>query len=429
MFSAGMVREGDRIPSAGGAMSAGNYLTFARDNARLLGFGFTMAFASSVGQTYFIGVFGPSIRAEFDLTHTSWSAIYMGGTLASALVLTWTGAQIDRLRLGAYTFLVCLLLVAAAAFVAIVPHAVWLVLAIFLLRQAGQGLASHTSTVAMARFFDANRGKAVAVASLGFAAGQSVLPLIVVLAIGVIGWRASYGAAAAILALLLPPLVWWLLRGARVDAAGGGDAPAAPRGDAPAPRRSWTRGEVLRHRAFHLLLPAVVAPSIIHTALFFRALELATVKGWSTAWFTGQYWVHAIGTVAAALLAGPLIDRLTAARVLPGFLAPMVLGLGLLWLFDAAFWALPYLCLMGITVGLGYTVLTSLWAEAYGPGHLGAIRAFAAALSSFSSALGPVIMGALMDVGVSVETICALFALFCIGATISMLFGLRALPR
>ncbi len=40
-------------------MSAYGYLRFARANARFLGFGFVMTFASSVGQTFFIGVFGP----------------------------------------------------------------------------------------------------------------------------------------------------------------------------------------------------------------------------------------------------------------------------------------------------------------------------------------------------------------------------------
>ena len=77
-------------------MSDHGYLRFARANARFLGFGFTMAFASSVGQTFFIGVFGPAVRGEFGLSHTSWSAIYMAGTLLSAAVLTWTGPQIDQ---------------------------------------------------------------------------------------------------------------------------------------------------------------------------------------------------------------------------------------------------------------------------------------------------------------------------------------------
>ncbi len=424
-------------------MSAHGYLRFARANARFLGFGFIMTFASSVGQTFFIGVFGPAVRAEFGLSHTSWSAIYMAGTLLSAAVLSWTGAQIDRLPLKRYTTLVCVALVIAAAFMAQVPSAAWLVLAIFLLRQTGQGLASHVGTTAMARYFDADRGKAVALAALGFAAGESLLPVAAVLGIAVLGWRASYGAAATLLALCLLPAVWWLLRHhdarhrehlAHLARQSSGDATGGATGGATGARvgagagaRSWSRAEVLRHGAFYLLLPALLAPSFIGTALFFHHLELAAVKGWSAAWITGNYWVYALGTVLASLAAGPLIDRITAVRVLPGFLAPMALGLLVIWGFERAVWALPYLFLLGLTSGIVFTAVTALWAEIYGVRHLGAIRSLVVSLSVLSSALGPLAMGAMMDAGVSVETICGIFALYCVAATGLQMLGLRGL--
>ena len=44
-----------------------DYWRFARSNPRFLGFGFFMAFMSSAGQTYFIGVFGQGIQADFGL--------------------------------------------------------------------------------------------------------------------------------------------------------------------------------------------------------------------------------------------------------------------------------------------------------------------------------------------------------------------------
>jgi len=143
-------------------MPLNSYLRLALDNKRFLAFGLTMTFASSVGQTFFIGAFGPAVRGEFGLSHTSWGAIYMTGTLLSALVLPFTGGLIDRYAMRTYTTLVCTALVLAAAFMAAVPSAGFLVVAIFLLRQTGQGLASHTGTTAMARYFHADRGKAVA---------------------------------------------------------------------------------------------------------------------------------------------------------------------------------------------------------------------------------------------------------------------------
>ena len=415
-------------------MPAPGYLRFARENTRFLGFGFTMAFASSIGQTFFIGVFGPSVRAEFHLSHTSWSAIYMAGTLLSAAALTWTGPRIDHLPLKRYTTLVCVALMIAAAFMSQVPSAAWLVLAIFLLRQTGQGLASHVATTSMARYFDTNRGKAVALAAMGFAAGESLLPVAAVIGIAAFGWRTSFGATAFLLLCLLP-VILWLLR--HHDArhrnhlehlsrkATGGNAGA--RAERTAVVRSWSRGEVLRHGAFYLLLPAVLAPPFISTALFFHQLELASVKGWSAAWITGNYWVFALGTVLALLAAGPLIDRITAVRVLPGFLAPMALGLLVIWGFEGAVWALPYLFLLGLTSGVALTALTSLWSEIYGVRHLGAIRSLVVSLGVLASALGPLAMGALMDAGISIKAICGLFALYCAGATVLQTLGLRNL--
>ena len=66
------------------------YLEFFLNNWRFAVFGAAMAFASSFGQTYFIGVFGPSIQAEFGLSHTAWGTVYLAGTLCSALVLPFS---------------------------------------------------------------------------------------------------------------------------------------------------------------------------------------------------------------------------------------------------------------------------------------------------------------------------------------------------
>ena len=129
-----------------------DYLKFVAANLRFVTFGFFLAFASSFGQTFFIGTFGPAIQMEFSLSHTSWGTIYMVGTLGSAALLPWTGKQIDRFDLRPYTALVCILLTIACGFTAFVTTGVMLVFAIFLLRQSGQGLMSHIAITSMARY-------------------------------------------------------------------------------------------------------------------------------------------------------------------------------------------------------------------------------------------------------------------------------------
>ena len=67
------------------------------------------------------------------------------------------------------------------------------------------------------------------------------------------------------------------------------------------------------------------------------------------------------------------------------------------------------------------TVVTAMWAQVYGLGHLGAIRALGASLSVLSSALGPAAMGWLIDDGVSMEAIALTSAVYLGCAALSLL--------
>ncbi len=405
-------------------MPPASYLRFAVANRRFLGFGFFIALSSSFGQTYFIGVFGPALQGEFSLTHTAWGTIYMAGTLASAAVLPWTGKLLDRFDLRHYTAAVCVLFAAACAVTAAAAGPFALVLAIFLLRQSGQGLFSHVALTSMARYFDRERGRGIAIASLGFAAGEAVLPFAAVLLIAAVGWRETYVLIGVLVALGVGPVSLWLLRGhGERHRAHERRLSDAARGGAHA-QRSWTRGEMLRDTRFWLLTPAVLSPSLIVTALFFHHLNLADAKGWSHAWITGNYVLYAIATVCTALVVGPLVDRLGALKVLPALLAPIALALAVVALGDAAWIVVPYLALLGLSSGVTQTLLTAMWAELYGVMHLGAIKSLVAAMRVFSSALGPVSAGALMDAGVSLDAVCVGYIGLAAAATALMLVAL-----
>jgi MFS family permease len=404
------------------------YVGFAAQHRRFLSFGFVLAFTSSFGQTYFIGIFGPSIQNAFGLSHTAWGTIYMIGTLGSALLLPWTGKLMDRLDLRLYTAVVCGLLIAACGFMAMVTGPVMLVAAIFLLRQSGQGLASHVAITSMARYFDAGRGRAIALATLGFAFGEATLPFLAVLAIAGIGWRGTYAAIAVLLGCSLLPAIFWLLKGHRDRHRAYLARLAGARDYRQARSRSWTRAQVLRDVRFYLLLPGVLAPSLILTAMFFHHLNLADAKGWSHEWITGSYGIYALAVIAAALISGRLVDRFGAARLLPFMLPPLIIAMiSVAWLSSP--WSVwLYLILTGINTGMALTATSSLWAELYGVENLGAIKSMASALSVFASALGPISMGGLMDLGLSIDSVCLLFALFATVGAVLIVFALRG-PR
>jgi MFS family permease len=94
-------------------------------------------------------------------------------------------------------------------------------------------------------------------------------------------------------------------------------------------------------------------------------------------------------------------------------------------LSDHHYMVWPYMLLMGISSGLYFTGLSALWAELYGPKHLGAIKSLTNAIMVFASALGPALVGSLLEWGISFVAISLLLAAFCLLATALLAYALR----
>ena len=366
---------------------------FLRANVAWLAAGFLLTFASSFGQTFFISVFAGEIRAAFDLSHGAWGTIYALATAASAAVMVWAGSLTDRFRIRQIGVIVLagLAMTAVAMFYI---NSVWmLVLTIFLLRLFGQGLMSHCAMVAMARWFVARRGRAVSVAGLGVATGEALLPIGFVALLGVFDWRVLWLLAAATLVAFLP-LLWSLLRRERTPQSHAQDS-----GSAGMAGRMWTRAEAFRSPVMWLMVPALLGPAAWNTAFFFQQVPLAEAKGWTHVTLVSLFPLFTATSVAFMLVAGGLVDRFGTARLAGMYLTPMVLGYLLLASSDGVALGALGIVLMGMGNGLHVTMMGTIWADAFGTRHLGAIRAMMAALMVLGTALGPALTGVLIDLG------------------------------
>jgi len=397
--------------------------SFYRANARWLAAGFGLTFASSFGQTFFISLFAADLQAAYGLSDGGWGTVYTVATLASAAVLFQLGAAADRVRLDR----LALGVIAAYAAVALAMAAgsaspVLLCLMVFGLRLCGQGMMSHLAITAMGRWFRAHRGRAVAIAGLGFAAGEALLPVLTVAAIAAVGWRGAWVLAACVLVLVLAPLLAWLLAAGRAPQSAGGGEMAPGIG-----ARHWTRGEVLGHWSFWALLPAVLTPSFIGTVVFFHQVHVAGEKGWDIAVMALGYPVYAGLTVTASLAGGWLADRAGPARLLPVVLVPMAAGIALIGAAgDVSGWIVG-LGLLGLTQGMVQATWGALWPALYGTRHLGAVRAMATTVMVFSTAIGPGITGLLIDAGIALPAQAPAMALWCSGVSAFLLLVLRGL--
>ena len=388
---------------------------FLVENTRWLAAAGALTFASSFGQTFFIALFGAEIRAEFGLSHGDWGAIYTAGTVGSAAVLTLAGALSDRYRARALAVVVLAVYAGVCLGMTGVSGVVGLTLAVFGLRFCGQGMMSNIALTALARWFKAQRGRAVAIAALGFSAGEAILPAATVALMGVAGWRVAWVAAAGFLLALIPVMIFLLARErtprqlAEETSVSGMDG------------RHWTRRQALGDGAFWALSLGLLAPPFTNTAFFFHQTTLVETKGWSMAQIAGAFPIYSAVTIAASFAAAWLVDRFGARRLLPLYQMPLALAAMALSLGNDGWVVWLVFALVGLTQGAAVALLGAIWPELFGTRHIGAIRGLAVSAMVFATAAGPGITGGLIDLGLRLETqflvlaaisfaICALFA-------------------
>ena len=366
-------------------------IRFILQNSRWLTAGALLTLISSFGQTYFISIFAGEIRTAFDLSHGDWGAIYGFGTFASAIVMIWSGGLTDVMRVRHLGPIVLATLAASCLFMAFNPWVALLPVVIFCLRFTGQGMSTHIAAVAMSRWFVANRGKALSVASLGFSVGEACYPILVVSLLLLFSWQSVWILAAGVTALAIPALLW-LLAEERSPQSSATEGQSLGMGG-----RHWSRNQALRHPLFWFMIPALLGQSAFNTAFFFLQVHFAEIKGWEHLQLVAMFPVYTLVSIAAMILSGILLDKFDTARLIPYFQLPMI-GAFLIFAFGQSLMAvLVGFIFLGLSSGANATLPNAFWAEFYGTKHLGSIKAAAAAIMVLGSAIGPAVTGVLLD--------------------------------
>jgi len=390
----------------------------------LLGFGFLMVFLSGHGQTFLISLYGGVLRESFDLSHAGFGGLYSLATLMSGVLVIGFGRGIDRFALPLVAGAVVLGAASGGLLLALATASWMLVPALLLLRLCGQGLMVNLAQTTVARGIKYKRGTAISLITMGFPLAEAVMPAAVVALMATLGWRGSWLLLVGLLLLIALPVVLLLLRAERQERAKRLDSPDSVPDEAMNGQPlavDWRRSEVLRDRRFYQILPALLAPPIVITALFFHQVPIAEGKGWSLALISSAFTAYAITHIVGLLLTGPLIDRLGARRLLGVYLLPMLAALGVLGYAQSAAGAFVYLGLMGLCVGASGTLMGALWPELYGLRHLGGIRAMAHGAMVLGTAAGPVLTGLLFDLGLSVSGLALVMAMYLVIAILLVL--------
>ncbi|MEZ5777733.1 MAG: MFS transporter [Paracoccaceae bacterium] len=396
------------------------FLTFLSENLRWLFAGALLSFLSSFGQTFFISIFAGEIRAEFGLTNGEWGGIYTAGTAASALLMLYAGGLTDRFRVRSLGAVVLTLLALACLAMALNPAAAALPFVIFALRFAGQGMAAHVALVAMARWFVATRGKAMAVATFGYVLGEAILPLGFTALKRVVDWHLLWGAVAIGVFAVVPVLMLALRQErtpqseAAVNSAPGMDG------------RHWSRREALTQPQFLVTMLAIMSFPALGTAFWFHQVHYAGQKGWEHLSLVAVFPLGTMTFMVSTAIFGWAIDRFGSARLMPVYLLPLALGFLVLSQAPSIPFAALGVILMGLSGGGQATLANACWAELFGTRHLGSIKATVTSVLVLGSALGPGMSGWLIDRGVAMPAQLSGYAAIVFLSSLAMVLPMRA---
>mgnify|MGYP003649006901 CR=1 FL=1 len=406
-------------------------LKLIRGEWQLLLFGFLMTFWSSPGQTFLISLYSGEIRAELQLSDGEFAAVYSLATLVSAIAMVWSGALVDRVDLKKLSIIIVLGLAMGCGMISISSGVISLFVSLFLLRQLGQGLMFIVSSTAMVRYLDADKGKSNALAGMGYAVAEAIMPGMLVASMLWLGWRYSWQVTAVLLLIFMIPAILYLLRGHRQRHR---DYLRQLSDDADNPtrqfrRRQWTRAEVIRDKWFYLFAPGLMSQPLMFTGFIFHQVHLVESKGWPLLGWAALFTLYALVSVATKLVSGIAVDRYGAIRMVPLVALPMGIGLVILALGNSLFWGGVFLVLTGITVGFQSTVTAPFWSEMYGNQHLGAIKSLGASAMVFCTALSPILFGWQIDIGTSMETLAMISAIYILLTSAMAFYAWKKRPQ
>ena len=383
-------------------------------------FGFIFTFFSSFGQSFFLGLFNPSIRETLSITHGQFGSIYASATLLSSFILIWVGKKIDDIDISKFAFFVIVLLAFSCFFFSKIASIMFLFFAILLMRFSGQGMMSHTATTTISRYFTKSRGKALSTAWFGLSSAEFILPVLTIYLLTFIDWRNIWIIISLIVIGFLPLASFILVKKLNFESRETSDDSDKSVENI----KSWKRSEVIKDYRFYILGANMLAMPWITTGIFVYQSFILSSKNWGPFVIAKSFMAYSILSVITLFISGFLIDKFTSRKILMYMNLPLLLSSIVIIFFNDPNISFLFLGLIGISNGLANVLGSSTWAEIYGVRYIGSIKALTTALMVFSTAFGTALYGLLIDRGYSIEQIATVSATY-ISIALIFLFFIR----
>jgi cyanate permease len=227
----------------------------------------------------------------------------------------------------------------------------------------GVGTGPLVYTRLINAWFDAQRGLALGIASMGLSIAAIVAPPAIAMLIEAQGWRSGYLALAALALFAGLPAILLLLSDAPETEA----AHRAAKAGAPA-------GPALRSRDFWLLGAAMVFMAVPGSGFLSQMSPMVQEEGVGAAAAAIGVSAYALGQIAGRLIAGLMLDRYSAQWVAFVFTAVPAIGFGALaGTHGTLAWALLAAGMIGVQQGAETDLFAYFVSRRFGLAHYGAV--------------------------------------------------------
>lgn len=377
--------------------------------------------STSPAMDFSMALFNDHLINDLNISRSTLSGMFGAATFIAAMNLTRIGRWIDGMgsrKVGAGILLVFALVMGVFA---IVTGPVLLFAAFVALRLSGQGGLMLVSNTAISKWWERRRGGVMAWMWVATAIAQGYYLQFLQWLIDSFGWREAWVILAGMIALLVLPL-WWVLMRDTPESMG-----LAPDGDLTGTdeerdsaalldaEKSWTLAEVRRRPIFWVFISGRVMAAGVGSGLMFHQVSVFEQGGYDAATVAQTFSIMMLVRAVSTLIVGRIIQHTR-----PGFIMATQNGLQALVLFLAMTladsWMLTaYAVVFGIVISLGTMFDSTVWADLFGRVHHGAIRGFVMTALVFGTSIGPFLYGLSYDLTGSYN------AMFVFGITILLI--------
>ncbi len=373
----------------------------------IVGTTLTMNLAASPLNAAVFSFFVTPMSDELGWSRSDLSWGYTTRLIVSGVAAPFVGALLDRIGsrvLGTLAGLIAGACVLGLAGV----HSLIVFYALFAISGiAGFGAPGGQliTTVPIAKWFHTNRGRALAIATIGMPLGTSIFLPIVEALIDNLGWREAWlvSGVMVITVLAVPCAIFMRKDPESMDLhPDGADHPpvytALESSASTATSENWTAAQAIRSPtmwmivAAMMLLGAVLPGTVLYRTAYWQDVGLSTgVIALATA-------LDPLMVSVSALYCGFLADRIQTRYL--AFFGLTIAGCSMLAMIlaqDSVVYLLAYNMIWGIGMGANVTVQNIIWPNYFGRQFVGTIRGIVFPISVIASAASAPLFAALLD--------------------------------